>query len=358
MRKTPLHDAYADQAKVVDFHGWALPIQFEGIVKEHQHTRAAAGLFDCSHMGEFLLKGENSIRAFDKIVFSDMVTLKPGRCRYSCILNDDGGIIDDCVGLKLAEDELYLITNAAPLEKVNALLQDRVPEAIDVTEQTAKIDLQGPRSRDILLDMGLEAIAPLKFWNGTRARWLGIDFIVARAGYTGELGYELYLPAAQAAEIWQTLLAHDEVRPCGLGARDTLRTEMGYPLNGEDVNEETSPLEADMRRFIAWERAFPGRERMKKMYEKGDYKVLTSIVSATRRAPRPGFEVKKDGVVAGRVTSGTFGPSIGRGVGLAYVPLAQSAGGHTFTAGPRDLAIETVDAPVYKEGTARRKIDI
>jgi len=350
MQHTPLYEEYRHDAKVVDFHGWALPVQFAGIVQEHLHTRAKAGLFDCSHMGEFLLRGGEAIAAFDRLVYSDMQGLGVGRCRYSAILNAQGGIIDDCVGLKLSQDELYVVTNAGPLEAVWALLQPC--GALDLTDATTKIDLQGPLSREILMEAGLEGLAPLKYWTGIRSAWRGHEIIITRAGYTGELGYELFVPNEAGPALWRTLLAHPEVAPCGLGARDTLRTEVGYPLNGEDLNPSKTPLESGMERFIAWDKDFVGKEALEA--QRGtEHTVLTAIRSLDRRAPRHGFELKQDGTMLGRVTSGTFGPSLGFGVGLADLPKAMAVPGITLQAGPRNLPVETAAVPIYQGGTCR-----
>lgn len=355
MQQTPLYDEYAATAKVVDFHGWALPVQFSGIIEEHQHTRTAAGLFDCSHMGEFYIRGAGNIEALDRLVYSDYAGLKSGRCRYSAILNAEGGIIDDCVALRLDEDTLYLVTNAGPLAGVRAHFDANGVRYEDVTAATAKIDLQGPRSRDILIECGLAAVAPLKFWQGVRTTWQGHEMIVSRSGYTGELGYELFIAAEAGPLLWRTLLAHPEVRPCGLGARDTLRLEVGYPLYGEDADQTTTPLEAGMDRFIKWDKVFIAKDILVAQAERNDYRRLTAIRSASRRAPRHGFEVKRDGEVVGVVTSGTFGPSVGCGVGFARLREDCTAPGTQLTAGPKDMPIEAAEIPIYKEGSARLK---
>ena len=356
MRQTPLHDEYAAHgAKVVDFHGWALPVQFSGIIQEHLHTRSKAGLFDCSHMGEFLLQGTDAIRAFEPLVIGDMAGLKLGRCRYTSMLNAHGGIIDDCVCLKLTEDALYVVTNAGPLDEVAALIAAACPDAENWSNETAKLDLQGPASRDVLLSLGLEAIAPLSYWSGILTQWRGADIIVTRAGYTGELGYELFMPNGLAPALWRALTAHPDVIPCGLGARDTLRSEMGYPLNGEDLSPDTTPLETGMDRFIAWDKDFIGKAALEAQRAQGGYSVLTAIRSANRQAPRHGFEIMHDGQTVGRVASGTFGPSVGVGVGLAYLPPALAVPGTALTAGPRALPIESAEMPIYKNGTCRMK---
>ena len=357
MRRTPLHDEYAHHAKAVDFHGWALPLQFSGILEEHAHTRSKAGIFDCSHMGEFLIEGEAGVAAFDRLVFSDMHSIPTGRCRYTGILNAQGGIIDDVVVLRLSPDQWYVTSNAGPLEKVAALLAERVPGVQDLSGTTAKIDVQGPSSLDVLIDLGIGEAAELKYWSCGHANWCGVPIILTRAGYTGELGYELYVPDMIAVDIWRALLLHPEAAPCGLGARNILRAEMGYPLNGEDVWEEKTPLEADMERFIAWDSEFPGKERIVALRDSGLYDVLTAIRSADRRAPRAGFEIKHEGRVVGHVTSGTFGPSAGSGVGLAYLPRPLAVHGTRLTAGPRGMDIVTSEVPLYKGGTCRMKVE-
>lgn len=357
MRQTPLHSAYgAHGAKVVDFHGWALPVQFAGIIQEHQHVRTKAGLFDCSHMGEFLLRGREAVEALDRLVFSDMINLRVGLCRYSAILNAQGGVIDDCVALRLSDDLMYLVTNAGPLEEVEALFAGTAGIE-NVSDQTAKIDVQGPLARDIMLASGFEAVRDMKYWNGATISWEGHEVVVTRAGYTGEVGYEIFVPNELAIPLWERLVAHNDVAPCGLGARDTLRTEVGYPLNGEDLAQDKTPLASGMAPLIKWEKEFTGKSALVAQREAGDHTVLTAIQSPDRRAPRHGFEIKHDGVVVGVVTSGTFGPSVGCGVGLADLPQSLSEPGISLTAGPRDMAIMTAALPIYRDGTCRKKFD-
>ncbi len=358
MMMTALHDEYAASGgKVVDFHGWALPVQFSGIVQEHLHTRAQAGVFDCSHMGEFMIRGAEAIAAFDRLVFSNLSGLKIGPCRYSAFLNGRGGIIDDCVFFRLSGEELYVITNAGPLDVVRKLIAEACPDAEDLSEATAKIDVQGPASRDVLLAIGMDGIAPMKYWTGRRMDWRGTEIIVSRAGYTGELGYELYVPRTIAVDLWRAVLAHEATLPCGLGARDTLRLETSKPLNGEDLSEAITPLEAGLTPLIQWDKDFIGKDALAAVRDAGDYRILTAILSADRRAPRHGFEVKSDGVHIGEVTSGTFGPSLNRGVGLAFLPEKFATPGTQLTAGPRDLPIETCAMPAYTDGTCRMKFD-
>jgi len=354
MRQTVLFGEYEGLgAKVVDFNGWALPVQFAGILKEHEQTRTKAGVFDCSHMGEFVLRGAEALAAFERLVFSDFAGLKVGPCRYSALLNARGGIIDDCVGLKLAEDELYLVTNAGPLDEVAALLAAKVPGVENVSDTTAKIDVQGPLARQVMLDVGFEGVADLKYWTGGRASWRGTQVVVSRAGYTGELGYELYIPREIAVDLWRTLLAHEACEPCGLGARDTLRLETSKPLNGEDLTPEITPLQAGLEKLVAWGKDFTGKAALEAQRAAGGYLRLASVVSADRRSPRHGLEVKHGGEVVGYVASGTFGPSLGVGVGFAYLPEALTVPGTELTAGPKDMTIRVAPMPVYTQGTCR-----
>jgi aminomethyltransferase len=353
MRHTPLYEAHcARGAKIIDFHGWALPLQFKGILEEHYHTRNKVSVFDCSHMGEFLLKGSKAIRALEGMVFNDMICLRVGRCRYSSILDTCGGIIDDIITMKLAEGELFVVSNARPYERVARILY-RVCRAQDLSRETAKIDVQGPLSRNVLLEMGLAGVASLKYFTVCRTHWRGAEIIVARSGYTGELGFELYVPNDLAPALWRELLTHDNVAPAGLGARDTLRLEMGYTLYGQDVDESHTTLEAGMERFIDWDSDFHAKEFLLMQREMGRYKVRTGVRSMDRRAPRPGYEVFFEGKPVGVVTSGCFGPSVGYGIGMAYVPKELSTPGTRLTAGPKDMEIETAAFPFYKHGTCR-----
>lgn len=359
MQYTPLIGEYERYGgRVVDFHGWGLPLQFSGILEEHRLVRQQAGVFDCSHMGEFVIRGEENIRSFSNLVIGDMVKLAEGRCRYTTLVNAGAGIIDDCVALRLSPEELLLVTNAGPLETVSALLKSHVPEIQDVSAETAKIDVQGPQAPHALLALGFSGVEKLSFWAGGRFQWEGADLIVTRAGYTGELGYEIFVPNDAAVPLWHALLALPETAPCGLGARDTLRTEMGYPLSGQDVDETRTPLEGGLDRFIAWDTKFPGKQVLEAQRDSGDYSVLAALRSVDKRAPRHGFELRHDGAAVGIVTSGTFGPSIGCGIGLGYVPLRLAQPGLELEAGPRSLPVRVETPPLYKDATGRKRIEI
>jgi aminomethyltransferase len=355
MRRTPLHGEHlALGGKVVDFHGWALPVQFEGILQEHAHTRTQAALFDCSHMGEFTVRGAAAIERYEKLLITDVKAIKVGRGKYGAFLNDDGGIIDDVITIKLAEDDLYIVTNAGPLEEISPLITNGNPGAKDVSNETAKIDIQGPLSRDILIQAGVADAAKLKYYEAMRSSWKGTPIVLSRTGYTGELGFELFMPNEISVDMWRDLIGRAPVKPAGLGARDTLRTEIGMGLSGQDFDASRTPLEARMASFIAWNKDFRGKAALARKRDAGGLPILTGIRTFDRRSPRHEFEVKHNGAVVGVVSSGTFGPSMGYGIGLAYVPQNLATPGTKLTAGPKDLEIETVELPFYKDGTCRR----
>ena len=359
MQYTPLSGEYERHGgKVVDFHGWGLPVQFRGILEEHRWVRQQAGVFDCSHMAEFVIRGADNIRSFSNLVIGDLTNLAVGRCRYTALLNASGGILDDGVALRLSPEELFLVTNAGTHDAVSAWLQRHIPEIEDISGDMAKIDVQGPRALQTLLKLGFAGMETMSFWAGRRCQWQGMDMVVTRAGYTGELGYELFVPNNGAVALWRALMALPEIMPCGLGARDTLRTEMGYPLSGQDVDETRTPVEAGLNRFIAWDTEFPGKPVLEKQRESGAHDTLVALRSMDKRAPRHGFELRHDGGVVGVVTSGTFGPSVGYGIGLGYVPAALARPGLQLEAGPRALPVVIETLPFYKQATGRNPIEI
>lgn len=354
MRQTPLHDAHvALGGKIIDFSGWALPVQYVGIVEEHLHTRASVSLFDCSHMGEFHVHGADALAQLDQIVCLDVAKLRSGRCKYGMLLNESGAIIDDIIIFRMAEDEAYIVTNAGPLAPVSRILCEGNPGVVDISDATAKIDVQGPEARDTLLATGFSEASNLKYFNACWVVWNGVQVLLSRTGYTGELGYELFLPAASATTLWEALIGKEGVNPAGLGARDTLRTEVGYPLSGQDFDEAITPLETAMDIFVPWTSEFTGKAALQARKDLADHPVLVGVRSLNRRAPRHGFEVMHDGKVVGEITSGTFGPSVGMGIGLARLPKALAQPGTQLTAGPRNMELEVAKIPFYTEGTCR-----
>jgi len=357
VHQTPLYSEHEKLgAKIVDFNGWALPVQFVGILKEHAQTRTQASLFDCSHMGEYIIRGQAAIEKYGRTITSDVTKIPLGRCRYGAVLNDQGGILDDLITFRMADDELYVVTNAGPLDSVTESFCVDNPGAEHVSYETAKIDVQGPGARDLVLKAGFTEAETLKYFNAAWTTWEGQKVLLSRTGYTGELGYELFMENDLAPKLWNVFLDMDGIEAAGLGARDTLRTEVGYGLSGQDFDETISPLEAGMGPFIAWETDFLGKSALEAKRAEGDYPVLVGIITGSKRKPQHDFELKHNGTPVGTVTSGTYGPSVEHGVGLARVSQEFSAPGTKLSAGPKDIEIEVAEFPFYKNGTCRMKL--
>ena len=357
MHKTALFNIHESLGgKIVDFNGWALPIQFAGIVKEHAQTRANASLFDCSHMGEYTVKGFDAIETFSKEIISDLTKIPVGRCRYGALLTESAGIIDDLITFRMAEDELYVVTNAGPLDIVTERLCANNPGMRNVSFETSKIDIQGPKARECALKAGFKDTEALKYFNAVWTEWEGQRILLARTGYTGELGYELFMPNDLAEKVWNRFQEMDCVEAAGLGARDTLRTEVGYGLSGQDFNTDYTPLESNMQPFIDWDTDFVGKDALVAQRDSNTHDVLVPIQTSSRKSPRHGFELFDGEQVVGEVTTGTFGPSVCFGIGFARVPQSLSSAGTKLTVGPKKIDVEVSTIPFYADGTCRMKL--
>ncbi|EPR42311.1 glycine cleavage system T protein [Desulfovibrio sp. X2] len=356
LKETPLSGWHAEHgAKMVDFAGWKMPVQYEGIIKEHEQTRTAAAVFDICHMGEFLLKGPGARDALDRIVTHNLLTLGAGKCRYGFMLNERGGVLDDLIVYCLGEDDYMLVVNGACEESDFSWCAGHLPHGLtftNVSAETAKIDLQGPRSLDALEKALGSSWGHLKYFNFERSTFDGAPLIVSRTGYTGELGYELYLPWNKALAMWELLLGVDYVKPAGLGARDTLRLEMGYPLYGQDLDTEHTPVEAGYGFLMGKEGPFVGKEALGEVRGK-----LVPLEIEGRRSARHGDAVLgPGGKPCGVVTSGAFSPTLGHCLALAYVDAAQAERATFTIKGQRvDLPAKRSELPFFKEGTARMK---
>lgn len=356
-RTTPLtawHQARG--AKMAPFAGWLMPIQYEGILAEHEHTRHHAGLFDICHMGEFLIEGEGADAALSRAVSHNLATLKEGKCRYGFILNERGGVMDDCIVYRFGADSFMIVVNAACIESDFAALRERLPETVslkDVSDETGKIDLQGPESLAALESVLGEDFHDLGYFGFVRTQWQGAPLLVSRTGYTGELGFELYLPADKVAAFWEALLADARVKPAGLGARDTLRLESGLPLYGHELDEEHNPAEAGMGRMLTSEADYVGKAGAQTIREK-----LLALVIEGRRAARGGDVLAlPDGTPVGRVTSGSFAPSLGCVIAFAWADAAHAgAEAYVVKASRAELPARVTEPPFYKDGTARMKL--
>ena len=343
-------------AKMAPFAGFDMPVQYKGIIIEHKHTREKAGIFDICHMGEFKLTGPAAKDALNKVVSHDLNTLAPGKCRYGFLLKPSGGILDDLIIYCLAEDEYMLVVNGACRQKDFDHIRANLPDALslaDVSDETGKIDVQGPESLKVINDVLGTSWNHLKYFNFEQTDALGFPMIVSRTGYTGELGYELYLPADRAPEIWEKLAADERVEPVGLGARDTLRLEIGYPLYGQDLDEDHTPREAGAGFFLKKESEYIGKSGLDAVRES-----LVALSIDGRRTARHNDEVWVDGRKTGLVTSGSFAPSLGHCIALAYV-RAEDADNDVFMVKTARAEIEAkkVALPFYKDGTARMKVE-
>lgn len=356
MKKTPLHAQHVELgARMGEFGGWDMPIQYAGILQEHEQTRAKASVFDICHMGEFGISGQTALHDLEKLLTCNIQTLETGQVRYGYMLNDAGGVIDDLTCYRLAADHYMLVVNAGTAEKDAEWIKKHISaetKFTDLSPSTAKLDVQGPKSREVLEAVFGGKLPELGYF---RCQTLGIGWLLSRTGYTGEWGYEIYLPNnAVVSNLWKKLVGHDLCEPAGLGARDTLRLEMGYPLYGHELSESRTPVATSRGAFINMDKDFIGKENVRA--ELDDPKaVLVGLEFSSKRAGREHDPVFHEGVKVGEVTSGSVAPSLGVAIAMAFVESG-------FAEVGRELQVEirgkpfpstVVDLPFYKNGTAR-----
>ena len=321
--RTSLYDLHKElNARNVSFCGWEMPVQYESIIKEHDACRNSAALFDISHMGEFFFKGDIKNSGVNESVTHDLVKLPVGKCKYGFLLNERGGIIDDLIIYKLGEDELMFVVNAARTDIDYKTIKNRLSsgEFINRSKEISKIDIQGPKSKEMLREFVEVDLDELKYFSFEQSKFDGFSCLVSRTGYTGELGYELYMSNDKAKEVWKKLMAKGAT-PAGLGARDLLRLEMGYSLYGNELNEDTTPLEANLSMFVKFDTDFVGKEALLKQKEEGIKRLILPFRSLNRRAPKHGDKIYQDDKLIGEVTSGAYSPSLGYGIALGMFEL-------------------------------------
>ena len=357
LKSTPLADEHiALGAKMVGFGGWHMPLQYESILAEWEHNRKTVSIFDCSHMGEFLVKGDAKACGLDRIVTQTIVDMPVNTCRYGAMLNEEGGIIDDLIVYRKAQEDWMIVVNASNIEK-NALHFRKSLNASaffeDVSFKTAKLDLQGPRSRDVLRAL-VPGVEKLAYYTFDQFQINGIPCLISRTGYTGELGFEIYCPWEKCKEIWKRILTHDTVKPTGLGVRDVLRVEMCYSLYGHELDEAISPLEAGLDKFIDADKDFIGR---KALAEKLPQRRIGYFISASRKSPRADNKIfDAVGQEIGIVTSGTFSPALQVGIGIGFMkqPPSKEAGLDIFFGDEKNKAAAVVaKRPFYKNGSLK-----
>ena len=357
MKKTVLHDLHVSLgAKMAAFGGYEMPLQYGGIIREHGAARAGAAVFDTCHMGEFLVRGAGALAGLERVLSCDVADIRVGTCRYGFICNEAGGVIDDQIIYRMAEDEFMVVVNASTEEADFEWIAARVSGGASVeniSRETAKIDLHGPGSPKIAAALLRDSIAGLKYYNFARNAYRGAEVIVSRTGYTGEIGFEVYCGANAARDFWNECIARGAV-PAGLGARDALRLEMGYPLYGHELSENRNAAQADFARVISRKKDFIGSASVLDPSAAGQ--LLRGISLDGRRAARAGDAVLDGGGAAvGEVTSGSFSPSLGHAVALAYVDREYSAIGTEVrvAVGKSEIPGRISELPFYKNATAR-----
>ncbi len=335
MKKTPLYEKHVSlNAKIIDFGGWAMPVQYTNVIDEHKATRKDAALFDICHMGEIEIKGPQALDLLQLSLTRNLAEQEIGQVKLSALLNERGGIIDDLTAYKMAEDSFTLVTNASTREIDLAVISSVLKKnkfacrIEDVSDKTGKLDLQGPRSEEILQGLVKDDLKKIKYYHFTETHVAGIPSIVSRSGYTGEDGFEIYAPADNIGHIWDKVLDAGlsfGLKPAGLGARDTLRLEAGMMLNGQDMTQDTSPLDVPYSWLIDWNKDFTGKPALEKLKKNGPAKKLAGFEMTGRGIARHNYKVLSDGNQIGIVTSGTFSPTLNKPIGLAFLDVSYSA---------------------------------
>ena len=325
---SPLHDRHvALGAKLAEFGGWEMPLEYAGggVLAEHKAVREGVGLFDVSHLGKALVRGTGAADFVNACFTNDLTRIQNGKAQYTLCCDEDGGTVDDLIAYLRHDFEVFLIPNAANTAAVVAKLQAAAPEGIEITDQHrdfAILAIQGPSSDGVL--QALDLPVDHEYMSFADATIAGHEITVCRTGYTGERGYELVVPAASAVEVWDAVVAAGEpfgIRACGLGARDTLRTEMGYPLHGHELSAEISPVMARAGWAVGWKKpTFWGKDALEKQRAEKTVRTLRGLLAQGRGIPRPGMSVlDAEGGAIGEITSGTFSPTLRQGIALALI---------------------------------------
>jgi aminomethyltransferase len=361
LKRTPLYDVHAALgAKIVPFAGFEMPVQYPtGITAEHKAVREKAGLFDVSHMGEFIVRGPQAVDFVNYVTTNDVAALKPGQAQYSTILREDGTIVDDCLVYR-ADDRVLMVVNGSNIDKDFAHISrflKKFPDAKleNISDQIALLALQGPDAARILQQHTETDLSKIKYYEFTTGKIAGVDKVyISRTGYTGEDGFELYFPAEEAKKVWNALTASGEVTPAGLGARDSLRLEMGMALYGSDLDDTTTPLEASLGWLVKMKKGdFVGRDALAKQKEQGLKRKLVGFTTPERSFPRHGYPVFAKGKPSGEVRSGTMSPTLGIPIGTAYVPVDSAAEGSPLEIEIRGKRVPAVvhKMPFYRNGS-------
>ena len=331
LKRTPLYEAHVKAgARMVEFGGWDMPVQYSGIIEEHRRVRSAVGLFDVSHMGEFEVEGPDALDALQTLTTNDVAALEIGQVQYSLFPYPEGGLVDDLTVYRLDADRYMVTVNASNIDKDWAWVTQHAPRARwrNISAETGLIAVQGPRAEDLVAALAGVDVRAIGYYRFARGAVAGVSGLISRTGYTGEDGFELYVRWRETDRLWAALMeagAKLDVAPIGLGARDTLRLEMRYALYGNDIDETTNPLEAGLGWVVKPAKGeFIGKPAIERVRAEGPRRKLIGLEMADRSVARHGYPVLSGGRRVGEVTSGTFGPSVEKSIAMAYVeaPLA------------------------------------
>lgn len=332
LQRTPLFDRHvALGAKLADFGGWEMPIEYSGTVGEHTAVRESVGVFDVSHMGKVRITGPGALDFVNGIVANDLQRIADGQAQYSMVCTADGGIIDDLIVYRFGPEDIFIVPNASNAGAVVSAFRAAAPPEVQVVDQhhdLGIIAVQGPRAADVLAALGLPT--EHDYMAMVDAHWNDYRVLVCRTGYTGERGFEVIAPAESLGALWDALMVEVDAvggAAAGLGARDTLRTEMGYPLHGQDISTATTPVEAGLGWAVGWDKsAFLGRDALLAVKASGPNRRLRGVRVIGRGIPRPHMAVHRGGAQVGETTSGTFSPTLRQGIALAYLPADVAVG--------------------------------
>ncbi len=342
---------------MVEFAGWELPVMYTSIVEEHMATRKAAGLFDISHMGEFRITGKDAAALLARVIPTRLSKLEPAKAMYSGLPTEKGGLIDDLFIYMVNEEEFFIVVNASNTERDLACFKEKAEGDVtieDLSDGLAKIDLQGPKSLEVLQKViSDEKLVSLKRFYFFDTTFNGADLRVSNTGYTGEAGYELYIRNSDAPALWSALLAAGEpdgLKACGLGARDSLRIESCYSLYGHELSEEISPVEAGLGWIISSKEDYPGKELFEKQKREGAPRELICVEMTEKGIPREGYRLEKDGTDLGYITSGVFSPLFKKGIAMALVTAGSLSEGDELQVVIRNkkVAAKVVPRPFYQ----------
>lgn len=359
MKRTPFFSIHQKLgAKIVPFGGYEMPVQYAGIIEEHRSVRNNVGVFDVSHMGEFFAKGVNALSFLQKITVNDVSKLVPGKAQYSAMCYENGGIVDDLLIYMLAEQSYMIVVNAANIDKDWEWMKRHCPPDVSFenkSDETALLAIQGPKSLTTLQKLTKVDLSSIPYYHFVQGTLADVDMIISRTGYTGELGFEIYFDVKYGEKIWNTIFDAGKefgIAPIGLGARDTLRLEMGYCLYGNDIDQTTHPLEAGLGWITKLNKGeFIGKPVLEKSKAEGLKRKLVGIVLSDKAVPRHGYPIVVGGANNGTITSGTFSPSLEKGIAMGYVTAAHSEVGSTLQVDVRGklLAAEVVPLPFLKK---------